>query len=280
MTFRIRNHRLGAGTGNVHFAESPNVGGALDPKFLVVHYTASGPSFNVARYFAKPEARVSAHLVIPRDGTVVQCVPFNKVGWHAGPSRWTDRNGREHVGLNQSSIGIEIENWGPLRRTGAGWASWTGEPVDPTKVAEARHKFGTPDCGWETFTPAQIETAIAAAQAICSEYGIVEIVGHDDIAPGRKSDPGPAWNMASFRARVFGRNDDGPPTMVVRSATGLNVRAGPGADHVLVRSDPLPDGALVVVLEASSSWRFVSVLNGRGQQDFSGWVHGAYLFET
>jgi N-acetylmuramoyl-L-alanine amidase len=95
-----------------------------------------------------------------------------------------------------------MENWGPLHKSNTDWTSWIGAKVDPSKVIEARHKFGVPNCGWEVFTSAQIETAISAAQAICREYTIEDILGHDDIAPGRKSDPGPAWDMETFKAKV------------------------------------------------------------------------------
>ncbi|WP_332682168.1 N-acetylmuramoyl-L-alanine amidase [Bosea sp. (in: a-proteobacteria)] len=278
--FRVRNHKLALGASNVEFIKSPNIGGALAPKFLVIHYTASGPGADIARYFTRPEAKVSAHLVIRRDGTVIQCVPFDVVGWHAGRSRWTDKTGKYHAGLNQTSIGIEVENWGPLRRTGSGWVSWKEAAVDPSKVIEARHKFGDPDCGWETYTEAQIEATLQAARAICGEYGIDEIVGHDDISLIGKIDPGPAWNMGSFKAKVLGRNTNGPPTWTVRSPTGLNIRSGPGMEHPALRPQPLPDGTVAILHEASGQWRFVSVLNAAGQPDFSGWVHGGFLFES
>ncbi|SEG52320.1 N-acetylmuramoyl-L-alanine amidase [Bosea lathyri] len=278
--FKIRNHKLAGPSGNVEFVKSPNTGGRLTPRFLVIHYTAGGPSFDTAKYFAKPAAEVSAHLVVRRDGTVIQCVPFDVVGWHAGKSRWVDRAGNQIIGLNSEAIGIEIENWGPLRRAGPGWISWADEAVEAGKVIEARHKFGTPDGGWEVFTSAQVQATIEAARAICDAYNIEEIVGHDDISPGRKSDPGPAWNMTSFKAKVLGRADDGSPSMVVRSPTGLNIRSGPGIEHALRQPTPLPDGTLVEMLEASGQWRLVSVLTKKGEPDFSGWVHGAFLHES
>jgi N-acetylmuramoyl-L-alanine amidase len=170
-----------------------------------MHYTASGADADIAQYFSQESANVSAHLVIRRDGSITQCVPFNIVAWHAGKSQWTGKDGTHYSGLNNSAIGIEMENWGPLNKTSGGWVSWTGRLVDSSKVMEARHKYGVPNCGWETFTLTQIETAVSAARAICGEYGIEDIMGHDDIAPGRKSDPGPAWDMETFKAKVRGR---------------------------------------------------------------------------
>lgn len=202
MEFTVRNHRLGSLSGPVPFVASPNIGQALRPKFLVIHYTASGPNFDTAQYFSKPAAKVSAHLVIRRDGSVKQCVGFDRAAFHAGQSRWVDRNGVSFTGLNAHAIGIEIENWGPLTRKGDAWVSWSGQAVDAAKAVEAVHKSGAPKGGWEVFTAAQIDAAAAAARAIVRAYGIEEIVGHDDISPSRKSDPGPAWPMQEFKARV------------------------------------------------------------------------------
>ncbi|EJN04081.1 N-acetylmuramoyl-L-alanine amidase [Phyllobacterium sp. YR531] len=202
MALSIKNHNLYSGASKVPFIKSPNVGGMLSPKFLIIHYTASGPDADIARFFAQESADVSAHLVVRRDGSIKQCVPFNRVAWHAGKSQWTGKDGAHYAGLNNSSIGIEIENWGPLKKVGTRWVSWRGVNVLRSKVVEARHKFGTPDCGWEAFTKAQFEATLAAARALCSAYKIEDIMGHDDIAPGRKSDPGPAWDMAAFKANV------------------------------------------------------------------------------
>ena len=75
--YKIRSHKLAVGQAGVDFVASPNAGGALDPKFLVIHFTASGPSSDIAKYFSNRQAKVSAHVVVRRDGTVIQCVPFN-----------------------------------------------------------------------------------------------------------------------------------------------------------------------------------------------------------
>ncbi len=279
MNFRIKNHKLGVASSNVNFVGSPNIGGELRPKFLIIHYTASGPDADIAKYFSQKSANVSAHLVVRRDGSVAQCVPFNVVAWHAGKSQWIGQDGAQYSGLNNHAIGIEIENWGALNKSAGSWISWTGALVDALKVIEARHKFGVPNCGWEVFTAAQIETVIAVAQAICSEYPIEDIMGHDDIAPGRKSDPGPGWDMEAFKAKVKGEAESGAAVMVVRSSSGLNIRSGAGASFPVVRPTPLSDGTKVLVHEASSKWRYVSVLTAAGQPDFSGWVHGDWLFE-
>lgn len=274
MTYEVDDHRLVVDGKKVDFVKSPNIGGAMKPQFLIIHYTASGPGSDIAKYFSSSAAKVSAHLVVRRDGTIKQCVPFNVTGWHAGKSSWTDLTGKSHIGLNTSSIGIEIENWGPLTETGSGWASWTGAAVG-AGVIKAAHKFGGPVRGWEMYTDDQIASVIGASQAICAKYGIEEILGHEDISPGRKSDPGPAWKMDSFVAKVKGRESDEPDYWIVRSPTGLNLRDAPSAAGTLIES--LPDGAKVSLLEASGNWRYVSVLNSKDEPRISGWVHGGYL---
>lgn len=276
MSYSIEKNLLSRDGKQVEFVKSPNIGGTMKPQFLVIHYTASGPGSDIAKYFSNKAAKVSAHLVVRRDGTIKQCVPFNVVGWHAGKSHWTDLKGKTHVGLNSNSIGIEIENWGPLHKTSSGWASWTNAAV-AAPVIEATHKNGKLSGGWETYTDEQVESVIAASQAICEEYDIKEIVGHEDIAPFRKTDPGPAWKMDSFIARVMGRESNDPDYWVVNSATGLNLRDAASASGALLQPAPLPNGTKVIMHEASGSWRYVSVLNASGVPSISGWVHGGFL---
>ncbi len=100
------------------------------------------------------DVRVSAHFLVGRDGELVQFVACTQRAWHAGQS---DYCGRERC--NDFSIGIEIE--------------------------------GTDD---EPFTPAQYETVSAVVGALRITYPIRGVAGHSDIAPGRKTDPGPHFD--------------------------------------------------------------------------------------
>lgn len=110
--------------------------------------------------------RVSAHCVIYRDGKVWQYVPFAKRAWHAGVSLF---QGRERC--NDFSIGIEME--------------------------------GTDDI---PFTDAQYQALIAVTQQLLLEYpklSIERIVGHSDIAPGRKTDPGPSFDWMRYKSALL-----------------------------------------------------------------------------
>lgn len=99
-------------------------------------------------------AKVSAHFLVRRDGELIQFVPCDKRAWHAGVSYW---EGRERC--NDVSIGIELEG-----------------------------------CDVEAFEAPQYETLRTLLSSLKEAYPIQHIVGHSDIAPGRKTDPGPFFD--------------------------------------------------------------------------------------
>lgn len=108
------------------------------------------------------QLRVSAHLLIDRQGAITQFVPFHKRAWHAGVSQFEDREK-----CNDFSIGIELE----------------GADQIP-------------------YTPAQYQMLSQVTQLLISHYPALtpqRIVGHSDISRGRKTDPGPAFDWALFK---------------------------------------------------------------------------------
>ena len=119
---KVRNHRLfDDNNEQLPYVASPNRStGTIVPRFLVMHFTAGASASSSISWLTNPAARASAHLVIARDGTVTQLVPFNRKAWHAGRSRWAGL-----TGLNAHSIGIELDNHGELNgSTGAWRTSW------------------------------------------------------------------------------------------------------------------------------------------------------------
>lgn len=110
--------------------------------------------------------RVSAHLLIRRDGERVQFVPFHERAWHAGRSRWRDGDA-ERSGLNDFAVGIELE----------------GDEVTPYTLAQYRALARV------------VRELMAAYPGLTPE----RITGHAHVAPLRKSDPGPAFDWAFFR---------------------------------------------------------------------------------
>ena len=280
---KVDDHRLKLDSGKfATFVSTANMGGPLAngaPSILVVHYTAGGTASGAIQTFKSQSAsgRTSAHLVIDHDGKITQMVPFDRVAWHAGASRW-----RGHDGINQHAVGIEVVNWGKLSRTGGGgWVSWTGASVPASRVMLAPHKhFPGQEHGWEIFDEAQIEALIAACRAIVSAYGIQgwDLVGHDDISPMRKIDPGPAMAMDSLRSRVFGREDDAFDNRLFRvnaPGDGLNLRENAGLANSRVIKK-LPHDTTVHVVEVVGSWALVAEVIA-GNDDVTGFVHMNWL---
>ncbi len=184
----------------VKFVATSNHGGPLEEKaFVIMHYTGGQNMDNTISWFNNPTSKVSSHLVIGRNGDVVQFVPFDTIAWHAGLSTW----GR-YSSLNLYSIGIELDNAGMLQRSGTRWISSFGQVYPESDVLVSAHKaFPKVIYGWHKFTDIQIKTATKVVAELISLYGFREILGHDDIAPKRKWDPGPAFPMEQFRLDVM-----------------------------------------------------------------------------
>ncbi len=178
---KIDNHIL----SDANFLESPHFDERHDPadiSLLVIHNISLPPNqfgggyiqelflgkldWNEHWYFKQIEGlRVSSHLLIQRDGQVMQFVPFDKRAWHAGVSNF---EGRE--ACNDYSIGIELE--------------------------------GADDI---PFTDIQYQKLTEVTKAILKSYPKINkerITGHSDIAPGRKTDPGPFFDWALYKDKI------------------------------------------------------------------------------
>lgn len=268
---RIKNHRLADDSGKpATCIESPNRGGALTPRFLIMHFTAGSSAESSIAHLSKRGAGASAHLVIGRDGAITQLVPFNRVAWHAGVSRWQGISG-----LNAHSIGIELDNAGELKHTPAGWTSWFGRVYPEEDVVIAAHKHDDIETGWHRYPEAQLAVALEAGEAIFRHYGLEDVLGHDDIAPERKRDPGPAFPLEHFAGRLAGRADDAFP--LYETVARLNVREGPGTTYAALPESPLNKGTRVLLELRDASWCFVDVLGEHDEAVATGWVHGNYI---
>ena len=128
----------------------------LPISILVLHYTGMETGQAAIDRLCDPDAKVSAHYVVEEDGNIIQMVEEKDRAWHAGVSSW---NGLSDI--NSASIGIEIVNGG--------------------------HDYGLPD-----FPQEQIGAILWLSQDIIKRHNIEarNVVGHSDVAPGRKIDPG------------------------------------------------------------------------------------------
>lgn len=264
----IEDHRLAG--GNVSFIQTPNIGGNLAPRYLVFHYTAGKSAQGAIARLTNPQANASAHLVVARDGIVTQLAPFNVKTWHAGLSHWDGLSG-----LNGYAIGIEMDNAGPMKKVGDRYQAWFGKMYGPRDVVFAKHRLDDEPRWWHVYTEVQIQQALELAQLLVHHYHLTDIIGHEDIAPERKRDPGPAFPLEHIRAAVLGRQEE-ERTQYEVTATTLNIRSGPGAEYSPV-SEPLKRGTVVVLLDKRDRWYRVELAKN---SDLEGWVHNRFLAEV
>jgi len=241
------------------------------PDTVVLHYTAAGSVSSAVRTLTDLHVKASAHLVIGREGEIMQLVPFNKIAWHAGKSEYQGRKG-----LNHYSIGIEMDNAGRLNKLEGEYVAWFGRKYLATQVLAATHKNETVSGYWHLYTEEQIQCVQQVCELMRDHYQIQTIVGHDDIAPGRKTDPGPAFPLEKLRQRVLEndrQSDEDIPAEeevhavkqhAIVTASALNIRSAPNASSDLVL-DPLPQGTNLEVIGEKHGWLKVNVVK-------TGWV--------
>ena len=138
---------------------------ALPIQMVVIHYTEMKPVETALDRMCDPDAKVSAHYCITEEGEVIRLVPEDKRAWHAGLSSFRGR-GR----CNDCSVGIELQG-----------------------------------CDVPAFTTAQysrLSSITGQIRQLFPAIGLDRIVGHSDIAPGRKTDPGPLFDWERYRRMI------------------------------------------------------------------------------
>lgn len=160
----------------------------MDPiSMLVLHYTGMRTAEEAIIRLCDPASQVSAHYVVDEDGTIYQLVEEEMRAWHAGVSYW---RGRENI--NDISIGIEIVNPG--------------------------HEFG-----YRPFPRVQMEAVAMLSHDICQRHPAIEarnVVGHSDIAPARKEDPGEMFDWAWLASQGVGLWPAQSPEFRIQSSEG------------------------------------------------------------
>jgi N-acetylmuramoyl-L-alanine amidase len=180
-----------------------------------MHYTGMQSCAAAVERLTDAASRVSSHYTVDEDGTIYRHVAEEKRAWHAGVSHW-----RGATDINSRSIGIEIVNPG--------------------------HEFG-----YRAFPDVQIEAVIRLSRGIVSRHAIPprNVIGHSDIAPGRKTDPGelfPWKQLARAGLGVWVEAKAGPEASLARPDTGarvgelqtLLVRYGYGLEITSVFDEP------------------------------------------
>jgi N-acetylmuramoyl-L-alanine amidase len=145
-------------------------------RFIVIHYTAAG---NTGSLLTLSRGDVSAHYLVmdSRPVKVYQLVPEDRNAWHAGKSSWYG-----HTSINNASIGVEIVNG--------------GETPGPDGTLQ-----------WAGYSQAQLHAVMLLVRDIAQRHGVrpENIVAHSDVAPQRKSDPGPLFPWKRFALAGLGR---------------------------------------------------------------------------
>ena len=140
-----------------------------DIKFLIFHYTGMKNENDAIDKLTNSASKVSCHYFIRNSGRIVQLVPDLYIAWHAGVSKW-----KNYQSLNNSSIGIEISNPG--------------------------HNFS-----YKNFSKKQINSILLLSKILIKKYKInsKNILGHSDIAPNRKKDPGEKFPWKFFSKKKW-----------------------------------------------------------------------------
>ena len=140
-------------------------------KFVIIHYTGMQSEIESIKRLKNPKSKVSCHYLINRKGDVIQMVNDRNTAWHAGKSRW-----KKFTNLNESSIGIELVNKG--------------------------HRLG-----YQNFTKNQIKSLISLCKKLKKKYRIKKenFLGHSDIAPLRKIDPGEKFPWKKLSSYNLGK---------------------------------------------------------------------------
>jgi N-acetyl-anhydromuramyl-L-alanine amidase AmpD len=190
-------------------------GKALIVPFLLLAHYAVSESLDVT-VAAQDHRDFFAHLSTDEfDGgargpvlKIVQTLPFNRRGSHAGPSRWTDKSGHVWDGVNACSVGVEIANWGPLKRHPDGSFTVRDTKIQwpSDQVVTAEHSLKT--CSfqhWCAFSDAETDFMVQLGLLLRKHYPLEDILGHSDVATpvGRKIDPGPAFPLQATRDAIF-----------------------------------------------------------------------------
>lgn len=163
--------------GDIEVCQSPNAGprrGVAAPDMVVVHYTGMVSAEAALARLRDPAAEVSAHYLIDESGRIFGMVPERSRAWHAGAASWA---GREDV--NSQSIGVELAHPGPLSADEAGRRGELAPYPEAQYVALER-----------------------LLQALMSRWRISpeRVLGHSDVAPGRKIDPGESFDWPRLAA--------------------------------------------------------------------------------
>ena len=252
-----------------------------EPKFIIMHFTTGTRMESTINHFKDPSSGVSTHLLIGRNGRVIQFLPFDRIAHHSGFSWW-----EQQTDLNQSSIGIELDNAGLLIRKPGRWQRHK-IVIPDDEVAQAVHwKQYTPKDparfpGWHKFPDVQLEVALKIVRALVERYpSIKEILGHDDVNLRNRYDPGPLFPMQRFRQELFGRQEPEIDEYVLNHKTDIYANFQGRLPNLQQKTfdRPLPANTLVKVVRTDGDYALVTVIKSKDPKaKGTGWIQTASM---
>jgi N-acetylmuramoyl-L-alanine amidase len=284
----IKNNRLVG--DNINFVEATayDKKNTITPDAIIIHYTAGASGPATVKLFSAKSAKTSAHFVVSEDGSITQMVDLNRKAYHAGTSSY---NGRSSY--NGFSIGIEISNPGYLQKIDGKYYTWweakkenkTATPA--SKVFTGKHRNAvTTMTYWYKYTDEQIAAVKELCKTICKTFKIKEILGHEEIAPGRKCDPGPAFPLDALRNEIFSQQGNvninelfqnavsqaaASSLVIGKAKVKLNFRQQPSTTAPL-KSSPMAAGTYVYIIGKDSTKEWYNILH-----EITGWVDKEYI---
>lgn len=259
--------------GAVQVGPTPNKSGKIKSvEYIVNHYTAGGyPKDSSVQSMLDPNAKRAAHLFVDYDGTVYQLASLDDKVWHAGESSW---NGRAY--LNGYSIGIEFANPGVLSLKNGLYITYYGKEIPRELVHEGPVPNSSAMGFWCEYTKEQIEAGKQVHTALLDYFtSIIGVVGHSDIAPGRKQDPGPLFPISEYQCLLNERKTIATAP-ILRDADDLNNEVIETKLKVTVnlnlRKDPSSGSELLTTIPSGS------VITGRLVDD--GWYAVTFVLKT
>ncbi len=217
----------------------------FDPKYIVMHFTTGTRIESTISHFKNPSAGVATHLLIGRDGRVVQFLPFNVPANHVGPGGWEGERG-----LNRFSIGIEMDNVGPVSFVKGKWRRKT-VIFEEDEIEKAVHWKELGMRAWEKFLPVQVEVTRKIVRALLDKYqeSVIDILGHDQVNIRNRLDPGPSFHLEDFRMSLMGRAEPHMKIFALKQPAPMYANAD-GSTPNVEQSEPdgfLPSGSTVIV---------------------------------
>lgn len=270
---KIINHWLEADSAaeKIKISKSGNAQELIEPKYLVLHYTATDSAQSAVSWFMDTKSNpdnIAAHIVLETDGTITQLVPFNHRANHAGPSTWDGTDS-----LNYHSIGIEIVNPGFVekltdgsyrRGTDGGYKTYPAADSAKFIKADHKHKFWTnkDNHHWRIYPEAQLQALYKLSKVLFDTYKLAAAVGHDDISPARKPDPGPAFSWDLFKKNVYPKvNNTGKIYLV--NTEGTNFRSSFSTSASIIKK--LSKNYEVGLIDVHDDWSKVYLVNTQAE---------------